>query len=112
MFECAKMHFQQEEYCEYEYEYCEVSLTLTAQRHSGSGEDVSLYTLRSWQLSPGAGGEYYYNGKQFGGGGVLVDGAGPRPSNFQGQGYGGGASGGYYEDGLPGVILMEITDSV
>ena len=70
--------------------------------------------MRSWQLSPGSGGEYYYNGKQFGGGGggVLVDGAGPRPSNFQGQGYGGGASGGYYEDGLPGVILMEITDSV
>ena len=42
----------------------------------------------------------------------MVDGTGPEASKYQGQGYGGGASG-YYDglqggDGLQGLILMEI----
>ena len=40
---------------------------------------------------------------------MLVDGAGPQASQYQGQGYGGGGNG-YpdYGDGLPGLILLEI----
>ena len=64
------------------------------------------------EVGPGAGGEGFCGGSCFGGGGggVLVDGQGPVGySSFQGQGYGGGASGSStYPDGLPGVILMEI----
>ena len=41
----------------------------------------------------------------------MVDGAGPQGSSYQGAGYGGGGNGYYYngyDDGLQGVILMEI----
>ena len=39
---------------------------------------------------------------------MLVDGAGPQASQYQGQGYGGGGNGyGKYGEGLPGLILME-----
>ena len=57
--------------------------------------------------------DLWYGG---GGGGVLVDGEGPpRPSEYQGSGYGGGGSG-YSshlssESGLPGVILIEVFEA-
>ena len=80
-------------------------------RGGGSGKDISSYTFNTWTLTPGAGGTPYsrydplpkcpfsqcrnspnqsYGG---GGGGVLVNGAGPKASKHQGQGYGGGGSG-------------------
>ena len=49
------------------------------------------------------------------GGGLLVNGAGPsRPQQSEGEGYGGGGAGGGRSgienpNGLPGVILIEIT---
>ena len=49
------------------------------------------------------------HGQGGGGGGLLVDGAGPQASKYQGQGYGGGANGYYTDpDGLPGLILIEV----
>ena len=39
---------------------------------------------------------------------MLVDGAGPQASQYQGQGYGGGGNGYIYGDGLPGLILLEV----
>ena len=81
----------------------------------GSKEDLGLYAMNQWKLSPGEGGEeyavgdgWYYGG---GGGGVMVDGVGPeRDSNNTGQGYGGGCGGGtyHYRNGHPGVILIEV----
>ena len=42
----------------------------------------------------------------------MVDGAGPEGSAYQGQGYGGGGNGwDGYGDGLPGIILVEITSA-
>ena len=44
-----------------------------------------------------------------GGGGVLINGVGPdRESKYQGQGYGGGGAG--RNDGLPGVVILEIVN--
>ena len=40
-------------------------------------------------LSPGNGGEHYYD-YGGGGGGVLVDNVGPSCNTYQGEGYGGG----------------------
>ena len=40
-----------------------------------------------------------------GGGGVLVDGIGPSGPSGHGEGYGAGGS--YYQDGYPGVIILE-----
>ena len=84
---------------------------------AGSGELVANYTFSAWRLQPGAGGGMIYSSdaNQYhggGGGGVMVSGAGPVLSPFQGRGYGGGGSGhaGYCE-GLPGVILLEIVES-
>ena len=81
---------------------------------SGTGEDISQYVFDAWTLSPGSGGvpdtgcaPYDCAG---GGGGVLVDGAGPEASRYQGQGYGGGGVGGYHA-GLQGIILIEATSS-
>ena len=49
------------------------------------------------------------HGQGGGGGGLLVDGAGPQASQYQGQGYDGGANGYYtHPDGLPGLILIEV----
>ena len=86
----------------------------------GSGLDLSSITqLKTFHLSPGAGGQKHfergrsaYEGKYYGGGGggVLVDGEGPQSSRFAGQGYGGGNSQWSGEAG-PGVILIEISDS-
>jgi len=86
---------------------------------SGTGEDITSYRLQNYQLSPGAGGQFYdYNGG--GGGGVLVDGAGPGVEETRGgaqwshgQGYGGGgtyhgSSGDNYGHG--GVIILEIIE--
>ena len=78
---------------------------------SGTGEDVSLYTFRSWLLTPGSGGQPNCADSWFGGGGggLMVDGTGPEASTYQGQGYGGGANGNAaYGDGLQGLILLEI----
>ena len=77
-----------------------------------TGEDITEYTLTSWTLSPGAGGECalsYYGALGGGGGGVLVNGSGPDTSSYTGQGFGGGGNGhGNFAQGLPGVILLEI----
>ena len=56
-------------------------------------------------FSPGSGGhDTYYGG---GGGGVIIDGNGPSGGHGSvGQGYGAGGS--YYEEGLPGVIVLEV----
>ena len=45
-----------------------------------------------------------------GGGGVLVDGAGPVRSSEQGEGYGGGGSRCCVSSqfGLPGIVLIEV----
>ena len=85
----------------------------------GSGLDLSSITqLKTFHLSPGAGGQKHfekgrssYDGKYYGGGGggVLVDGEGPQSSRFAGQGYGGGDSQWSGEAG-PGVVLVEISD--
>merc|ERR1711874_31013 len=79
----------------------------------GTGEKLSSFPMESFILTPGVGGQHYsnYGG---GGGGVLVDGAGPAEWDVnQGQGYGGGGC--YYNSqgdrvqiGLSGVILMEM----
>ena len=82
---------------------------------SGTGDDVSSFTFTAWNIEAGVGGEvyltidgYYYGGG--GGGGVLVNGQGPQPSSYHGQGYGGGGNGigAPYGDGMPGVILIEV----
>ena len=83
---------------------------------AGSGQDITTYDLSSWTLSPGAGGELYtgncYDGCGGGGGGVLVDQAGPDTNEYTGQGYGGGGNGRNMDEckyGLQGVILLEAT---
>ena len=81
---------------------------------SGTGEDVSKYIFTAWNLTPGAGGfnltteDYHAYGG--GGGGVLVDGAGPEASLYQGKGFGGGGGGptNTSQHGLQGVILLEV----
>ena len=71
----------------------------------GSGLDVSEILLETFVLSPGDGGEPNGNSGG-GGGGVFVNGFGPDSSEYEGKGYGGG---GYYSnDGLPGVLLLEV----
>ena len=74
--------------------------------------------MDNFALAPVAGGKYYYwsvHGYYYGGGGgcVLVNGEGPdRDSVNQGQGYCGGGgrhiNGAYIDDGLSGVILIEV----
>jgi len=78
---------------------------------SGTGEDVTSYKLDNYVVSPGAGGHYDNCGG--GGGGVLVDGAGPGVEGAMqsnGQGYGGGGTVHKNTDyhGHSGVIILEI----
>ena len=75
------------------------------------GHPVTAYTLKSWRVTPGAGGIEHSEGSYpdydhfgGGGGGVLVDGFGPTGTKYQGEGYGSGGGGG---EGLPGIILLE-----
>jgi len=89
---------------------------------SGTGEDIRDYTFTSWILTPGAGGNCFDsepvdittirdNCAGGGGGGVMVEGAGPEASLYQGQGYGGGGGSPYPQygqNGLQGVILLEV----
>ena len=96
---------------------------------SGSGTGVRLdqFSMQYFHLSPGDGGTQdegvELNSKQVfggGGGGVLVNGVGPkRESTCQGEGYGGGAGALLSHSifkmnnfvgavGLPGVILIEV----
>merc|ERR1719348_1140081 len=52
----------------------------------GSGEDLSRFQLKHFQLTPGAGGQSYEDLGVFcggGGGGVLVNGQGPEASPYQ-----------------------------
>ena len=75
---------------------------------SGTGQDVSIFTFTNWSLGPGAGGQH--SGYNFGGGGggMMVNGAGPQGNN-QGAGFGGGGRGySDHGDGFHGVILVEI----
>ena len=79
---------------------------------SGTHEDISDYIFTTWTLTPGDGGSPSYNYwlKYFGGGGggVLVNSSGPSTNQYKGQGYGGGGNG-WYADGLPGLVLLEIS---
>jgi len=84
---------------------------------SGTGEDVTSYKLDNYVVTPGAGGEYYHAYGSYscggGGGGVLVDGAGPGVEGAMqsnGQGYGGGGTVHKNTDyhGHSGVIILEI----
>merc|ERR1719450_1144862 len=75
----------------------------------GTGEDVASYKFDNFLLTPGVGGECYSLGDGLpysggGGGGVLVNGAGPERDNVhQGEGYGGGRGHGTdVNDGLQG----------
>ena len=78
----------------------------------GTHENVGDYKLDSWVLTPGAGGDGTLpcsdsSNRGAGGGGVLVDGAGPNHYVQDGEGYGGG--GGYCGiNGQRGVILIEV----
>ena len=78
----------------------------------GSGFDLASTSLEHFTVSPGAAGErHIINGGAHyrgGGGGVLVDGAGPRDSTYDGEGFGGGHGGYYSGVGTPGIVLMEI----
>ena len=84
---------------------------------SGSGLSLATFSLQSFSLMPGAAGikhdHIHVVQMGGGGGGVLVDGAGPQDLLWDGQGYGGG-QGGYYEQvetpgsAGPGIVLMEI----
>ena len=53
--------------------------------------------------------KHFYNTNHFGGGGggVLVDGAGPQATQYDGQGYGGGRG---FSGGSPGpgLVILEI----
>ena len=78
---------------------------------AGSGFDISTISLTKFSLSPGAGGQ---RGSQYGGGGggLMVDGAGPQKTVHDGQGYGGGGFNQYVTPGGgrpgPGIVLLEI----
>ena len=78
----------------------------------GTGGDISDYSFAGWTLSWGLGGSYTGNSEFYGGGGggILIDGKGP--TNYDeatGDGYGGGGQGVTYDDdGLEGVILLEV----
>ena len=82
----------------------------------GTGEKLSSFAMDSFLLTPGVGGRYYTGIYMAGGGGggVLVNGAGPAEwDNTQGQGYGGGgcafdSQGNTVYIGLRGVILLEM----
>ena len=76
----------------------------------GTGGDISEYSFAAWTPSWGLGGSYAGNSKYWGGGGggILIDGKGPTNYDEEtGDGYGGGG-GGYDNDGLEGVILLEV----
>ena len=81
----------------------------------GSGVNISSLKMLNFELTPGKGGDYYWdNSLGFyyggGGGGVLVNGEGPeRDSYTQGQGYGGGAGRHSQHGGLQGVVLLEVS---
>ena len=76
---------------------------------SGTGEDIREYVFTAWTLTPGAGGIHYEDGCYGGGGGgVMVDGAGPDTDQYTGQGFGGGGSG-RGTNGLEGLVLLEIS---
>merc|ERR1711973_290765 len=85
-----------------------------AQGH-GTGEDISSYRMDKFKLSPGQGGMAYRSDKYGyvyggGGGGILVDGAGPTTDGYAGQGYGAGGGGRYVTSGLSGVVLIETVE--
>ena len=85
---------------------------LTNRGGHGTGEDLSVYKLVNWVLSPGIGGrncydEYNRKDNGGGGGGVLVNGEGPLHHWSKGEGYGGGGSF-CADNGVDGVILVEI----
>ena len=77
----------------------------------GSGFDLGLLSMKTFILTPGAGGQprSSYGG---GGGGVVVNGKVPGLSEYRGLGFGGGAAySRYVEDlieGFPGCVLVEI----
>merc|ERR1711892_293816 len=75
----------------------------------GTNLDIGTILLENFQLSPGVGGKTFGNkySNGGGGGGVLVDGEGPQPSKYAGQGFGFGGSQGYRRPGQ-GAVLLEM----
>ena len=79
---------------------------------------MAAFGFTSWELTGGEGGvgydnyhSSYYRYYGGGGGGLLVDGEGPQDNfTYRGQGYGGGGNGnvGYHDEGLPGLVLLEV----
>ena len=71
--------------------------------------------MEHFALAPGNGGKRFPMGDLYGGGGggVLVNGRGPPRDCYktQGEGYGGGGAAGPHYKGLPGVILIEVTNN-
>ena len=87
----------------------------------GAGEDLSLYSMDNFNVTPGKGGDEFWDNlpagtRQLfggGGGGVLIDGVGPPNAmnlTLTGEGYGGGE--GRCSKGMPGVILVEVGQSI
>ena len=82
----------------------------------GTGEDVTAYAFKNFYLSPGAGSKPFEDRQWYrggGGGGVLVNGAGPdmfSMENKAGKGYGGGGTFHSFDkmSGRPGLILLEV----
>jgi len=75
----------------------------------GTNLDIGTILLENFQVSPGVGGKTFGNkySNGGGGGGVLVDGEGPQPSKYAGQGFGFGGSQGYRRPGQ-GAVLLEM----
>ena len=74
----------------------------------GSGQDVTLCQFSQFQLTGGPGGQGLYE-RGGGGGGVLVNGAGPAGERehgpTDGEGWGAGSGAGW---AAPGIVLLEI----
>jgi len=82
----------------------------------GTGEDVTTYAFKNFQLTPGAGSKYFEDGKWYrggGGSGILVNDDGPGVFDMDdkaGIGFGGGGTFHNFSalDGRPGLILLEV----
>ena len=89
---------------------------------NGTGEDLSMYHMEHWEITPGVGGKEMWESDPScqlggGGGGVLVNGVGPdRIDDGQGEGYGGGGNHAVRNNkevgGLRGVVLIEVSKTI
>ena len=81
----------------------EVKVTMTVEMGTREADNLRIRAMED-HFS----GSTCYGG---GGGGVMVDGAGPDTNQFKGQGFGGGGGGNGYNgyNGLQGLVLLEIS---